>query len=155
MILVMPNGFGDQFELELIEEIVPLIESRYRVKRAAKDRAIAGLSMGGFQALALTAKHPEVFGSIGIFSAGAHGESADASVREFAADKRKLAGGTGLFRIAIGDRDVLLKDATRLDRLLQENGVKHDFVVAPGEGHRWLFWRQCLADFLPALFKTK
>ncbi len=152
MILVMPNGFGSKFEQELIDEIIPLVESRYRVRRDAGNRAVAGLSMGGFQALAIALRRPEVFGSIGVFSAGAHGESADGSVREFAADKRKLANGTGLFRVAIGDRDSLLKEATRLDKLLQDGGVKHEFIVAPGEGHRWLFWRQCLTDFLLGLF---
>ena len=155
MILVMPNGSGDQFERELMKEIVPMVESRYRVKREPRNRALAGLSMGGFQALAIASKHPELFGSIGVFSAGAHGEGADGSVREFAADKRKLADGTGLFRIAIGDQDILLKDAMRLDRLLQESEVKHELVVAPGEGHTWILWRQCLADFLPALFVSK
>jgi enterochelin esterase family protein len=155
MILVMPNGFGDQFERELIEEIVPLVEARYRVKRDARDRAVAGLSMGGFQALAIAVKHPEVFGTIGVFSAGAHGENAEGSVRDFALDQRKLANGAGFFRIVIGDRDVALKDATRLDDLLQKYGVKHEMVVVPGEGHRWIFWRQCLADFLPALFRSR
>ena len=155
MILVMPNGFGDQFESELTKEIVPMVESRYRVKPEPGNRALAGQSMGGFQALAIASKHPELFGSIGVFSAGAHGETADGSVRPFAADKRKLAGGTGLFRIVIGDRDILLKDAIRLDRLLQEGEVKHELVVTPNEGHTWVFWRQCLADFLPALFVSK
>ena len=74
MILVMPNGFGDHFERELLEEVMPLVESGYRTKNYARSRAIAGLSMGGYQAQAIAFHHPEMFGSIGVFSAGAHGK---------------------------------------------------------------------------------
>ena len=155
MIIVMPNGFGDHFERELLAEVMPLVESRFRARSDAGSRAIAGLSMGGYQAQAIAFHHPEMFGSIGVFSAGAHGEAADAPVRQFAADKRRLANDTGLFRVVVGDQDPALKDATRLDRLLQESGVKHMMTVVPGAGHQWVLWRQSLGDFLPALFRAR
>jgi enterochelin esterase-like enzyme len=155
MIIVMPNGHGDTYERELLEEVIPLVESKYRAAPGAVNRAVAGLSMGGYQAGAFAFHHPERFGSIGIFSAGAHGPAADAAVVSFAKDTKRLAAGAGIFWIVSGDQDPALKDAQRLDSLLEQNGVKHEFSVAANAGHTWNLWRQALADFLPALFKKK
>ena len=58
MLIVMPNGtyprtagHENDFENELLQEIIPTVERHYRVASGAANRALAGLSMGGFQTL--------------------------------------------------------------------------------------------------------
>ena len=78
MIIVMPNvayrdpegvGMAD-CELDLLNVILPLAESNYRVRADADHRALAGLSMGAGQTLAIGVKHPELFHWLGVFSNG-------------------------------------------------------------------------------------
>src|SRR5438132_3465768 len=64
--LMMRNLEG--FERDLLEDVLPLIESHYRVARAPASRAIVGLSMGGGQSLTIGLNHPELFSWVGGFS---------------------------------------------------------------------------------------
>ena len=81
MILVLPDGFtrygGSQYlnssaigryEDHLIEEIVPFVDQHYRTKTEPSFRAIAGKSSGGYGALVLTMKHPDLFGLVACHS---------------------------------------------------------------------------------------
>jgi enterochelin esterase family protein len=77
MLIVMPNGtyprgegHENDFETDLLQEIVPLVEKHYRVAAGAANRALAGLSMGGFQTLNVGVKHMDQFAWLGVFSAG-------------------------------------------------------------------------------------
>jgi enterochelin esterase-like enzyme len=75
MIYVMPQGFnryyidkyngGFPYMQMFVNELVPTIDERYRTKADKTQRAVMGYSMGGYGALILPAKNPEVF-SIGI-----------------------------------------------------------------------------------------
>jgi len=165
MLIVMPNGHNsassepdgspaahaDRVEQDLLRDVIPLVESLYRSERRPEYRAIAGASMGGYQALAYGLRQTERFGNIGVFSAGAHGvEGGRGGVDAVAAGKLKHI---GLFWIGIGSRDPLPKDAQALDAILVQHKVPHQYNVTPDEGHTWLFWRRCLADFLPQLFR--
>ena len=85
MIVVMPNGRAQKndraggnvfaaapafavFERDLLEDVIPAIESRYSVAADRDHRALAGLSMGGGQSLNFGLTHLESFGWIGGFS---------------------------------------------------------------------------------------
>src|SRR6185437_13315860 len=81
MIIVMPQGhalqapgveppkrvasetsmFSPLFPKDLLGQIIPLVEKSYRVKTSRDSRAIAGLSMGGGQALSIGLGHPQLF----------------------------------------------------------------------------------------------
>jgi enterochelin esterase-like enzyme len=135
------------FRKELAEDALPLVERLYRVEKDPAKRAIAGLSMGGGQALGagLTL---DGFGWIGAFSAAApptpmiEGVLADA-----AAVNRRLR----LLWIAIGRDDFLLERNTTFIGLLTDKGIAHEYRLTDG-GHTWPVWRRYLADFLPRLF---
>lgn len=166
MIIVMPQGHsappgrpeenpmrnGELVEQDLLTDVLPLVEKVYRVEKRGKERGIAGLSMGGFQALAFGLKHPDKFHHIGIFSAGVYGMEGEKQLLD-SVRLRKLASPSGLFWIGIGDRDFLLKNAQRLDAMLTEQDIKHDYMMKANAGHTWLFWRECLVEFLPKLFR--
>lgn len=73
MIIVAPNGKnsfylnaknGEKYEDAIIKDLIPFIEKTYRVTGTREARAIQGISMGGFGALVLAFKHPEMFSSV-------------------------------------------------------------------------------------------
>src|SRR5262249_47388930 len=74
-----PGGLGanSDFENDLLKEGIPYIESHYAVKVDAEHRAIAGLSMGGGQALTIGLRHPDTFASVGGFSSALFGNQAE------------------------------------------------------------------------------
>ena len=78
MILAMPDGHADlqeeegdhkanfiRFEADVLESLLPLVDSTYRTLPTPAGRAINGLSMGGMQSLEIGLKHPELFGYVG------------------------------------------------------------------------------------------
>ena len=87
MIIVMehavatdPNATGRQnmfdftfFEKVMVEEIVPYFDAHYRTLTDRDNRAICGLSLGGFQSYTIGLDHPEMFGWIGGFSGSGRG----------------------------------------------------------------------------------
>jgi enterochelin esterase family protein len=83
MVMVMPAGHQPRltgsmvgtaatqgFVNEFVTDVMPYIESHYRVRKGRADTAIAGLSMGGQQTLAVAIPRLERFGYIGVFSSG-------------------------------------------------------------------------------------
>ena len=89
MVVVMPNGhtgpfsFGGgggamfgQFEAEFVNDIMPLVEKRYRVHTDRANRAIAGLSMGGGHTLNIGVPHLDKFAYLGVYSSGVFGITA-------------------------------------------------------------------------------
>jgi len=87
MIVVMPAGhttqapmgrgaagrgtnFNDDFVQDFDNDIMPLVEARYRVLADRAHRAIAGLSMGGAQTLNIAIPHLDKFAYIGVYSSG-------------------------------------------------------------------------------------
>ena len=82
-IVVMPFGYGvppgtpgergrntPQFSRDLLEDVIPLVQSRYRTQSDRDHRAIIGLSMGGGESLSIGLNHLELFSYVGGFSAG-------------------------------------------------------------------------------------
>lgn len=154
MIIVMPDGHAPRVEgvenpfgEDLIKDIIPFVEKYYRVKKASEFRAIAGLSMGGFQTLDVGVSHMDLFSWIGVFSGGVsetyektHGEFLDSA-------NQKLE----LFWVAIGKADFLWERNERLLKLLKDKGVRHTSTASEG-GHTWKNWRAYLHEFAQLLF---
>lgn len=93
LVVVMPDGGaqgfytdwldGPQWETHHLGELVPWIDATYRTVGTREGRAVAGLSMGGFGAMAYAARHPDLFATAASFSGGV--DIADLSVAEAAA----------------------------------------------------------------------
>ena len=159
MIVVMPFGhavpFGSArpvestnttvFEQYLLQDVLPLVESKYRVRKDRANRAIAGLSMGGAQSLAIGVGHSDLFSAVGAFSAGA---PSDFESRLSGLSKNGLK----LFWISCGTEDALLKRSQELDATLKKNGITHTYRLTPG-AHTFTVWRQNLGEFAPLLFR--
>ncbi len=136
----------------LLDEIGPQVEKIYPVEKGRESRAIAGVSMGGAQAMQIGLNHLDSFAWIGSFS-GAIPMFAEGSVAFFphldAAVNQRLR----LFWVAIGTEDFLLESNREFGAWLESKGVLFAKVETPG-AHGWPVWHRHLAAFLPLLFKT-
>ncbi|MDF2376306.1 MAG: alpha/beta hydrolase-fold protein [Verrucomicrobiales bacterium] len=162
MIVVMldghpiPESYGDgrmpenteELRKDLMEHVLPMIESTYRVKEGRTNRAIAGLSMGGLHALSIGFQELESFATIGSFS----GAIPDSGVMEKAlASPEETNAKLDLLWIACGKKDFLLEENENLIGSLTESGILHEWHLTEG-GHQWSVWRDYLTDFAPRLF---
>lgn len=157
MIVVMPDGHAPQregianaFREDLLNDIIPYVETYYRVKTGPEGRALAGLSMGGFQTLDIGVARQDLFGWIGVFSGGVREgyDKTHGAFLESANDNLRL------FWIGIGKTDFLLERNENLLKLLREKKVEHTFRLSEG-GHTWKNWRSYLHEFAQLLFKPQ
>ena len=167
MLIVMPNGDTDytwaggsgpegmaMLEKELLSDIIPLVEARYRVEKTRDARAIAGLSMGGGQAFTMGLRNLETFAYVAQFRSGLiSGADFDLSkhlpgfLEDSAAANRKLK----LLFLGCGTEDPRINGQLNLSDLLKSRNIKHEFHPTPG-AHEWKVWRHLLAELLPKLF---
>jgi enterochelin esterase-like enzyme len=140
-----PNPFPES----LMIDIVPFVENRYRVIADKRSRAIAGLSMGGGQAMAVTAKYPKAFHYIGVWSAGSR-QPEEEIVGQLSAIK---AAGARLYHVGCGVDDPLAHDGSmKLAALLKKLDMRYKLRESPG-GHTWANWRIYFSEFASLLFR--
>src|SRR5262249_47383593 len=142
MIVIMPNGRGrgSNFEDDLIDEVIPYVGSHYAARSSCLDRAIAGLSLGGGQALSIGLKHPNQFAWVGAFSPSLAGKIEN-DVTELlerppdGSDQRKL------LWLSCGDADHLKLVDEALHHSLVAKDIPHVWHVGSGE-HEWSVWKE-------------
>ncbi len=181
MIVVMPAGHTtpnfppapgtarparDEFVDDFVSDIMPYVEKNYRVLTDRNHMAIAGLSMGGGQTLAIAMSHLDRFAYIGVFSsgvfsmgrrpAGATGPPAgpppEWEQEHPMLDDAALKPGLKLFWFATGKEDRLMPVTKATVEMFQKHGFKPEFHESPG-AHTWINWRQYLDEFAPQLFR--
>lgn len=136
-------------------EVVKFIDKNYRTKANKKNRAIAGLSMGGFHSLHISKQYPDMFDYVGLFSAAIMpGKNATSPIYKDMEGKLKLqfAKKPALYWIAIGKTDFLYKANREYRKLLDEKGYPYEYFENE-DGHIWRNWRIYLTEFTPKLFK--
>ncbi len=162
MILPIPGGprrrgllpdNTNAFCQHLLQAVFPLVESLYRVRPVGAHRAIAGLSMGGGQALRRAAGHLAQFAWVGAFSAAVASPEQDPAMRAFLGDPDRANGQLRLLWTAIGRDDFLLARTQDFRKRLDAAGIEHTFLLTSGD-HSWPVWRDSLARFVPLLFRT-
>src|SRR5580692_12125858 len=171
MIVVMPLGYGTmevvragwgglsnrpevreesfrKFRDALLTEVMPKVESEYRVTNDRSSRAIAGLSMGGAESLRVGLNGLDKFAWIGAFSAGGIPDGFD---KDFPGLDAKASQQIRLLWIACGTEDRLITPNRNLREWLKTKGIQHVGIETPGM-HTWMVWRRNLADFAGLLF---
>lgn len=163
MIVVMPHGHAvpasasedvrrtntPQFEKDLLGDIIPLIESSYNVRTDAASRALAGLSMGGGQSLAIGLANRDKFAWIGVFSSAPR--AIDERLLASISDANAVNGKLKLFWIGCGKDDRVFGAAEQFTKTLNERGIRHVWRPSDG-GHSWPVWRRYLHEVAPLLF---
>ena len=143
-----------RFEQDLFTDVIPLVESTYRIQADREHRAIAGLSMGGGQADHIGLGHLETFSSIGIFSAGAH--AFEERHADLLANPIDTNAKLDLLFIGTGTLDTFSAESSeKLHALLTEKGIAHTYWTLEGTAHTWIVWRMVLYhEFLPRLWQA-
>ena len=187
LILVMPeaeesyytNSYAhpqDRYEDYIVHDLIVDVESRFPVAKERSHRAIAGLSMGGFGAVVLALKHPDLF----VF-AGGLSSALDVTFRPFsmkrigqwdeyrsifgpwgspsrrASDPFVLAGSASpehapFIFLTCGEQEGLLPVNRRFAALLKERNFRYEFHAGTG-GHDWEQWNRRLPDLFESLMK--
>ncbi len=145
------NRNTEAFEKDLLEDVIPLVESIYRVRKDPVNRAIIGLSMGGGQSLQIGLTHPELFAWVGGMSSAVF--SPEETLATVLGDPKKTNDSLKLLWFACGRSDFLLARNKQFDELLTQHGIHHEFHETEGN-HSWPVWRGYLAEFVPLLFQT-
>jgi putative tributyrin esterase len=180
-IVVLPNGGEtfyinsedgkDRYEDFFVQELVPYIDHHYRTIASKEARGISGLSMGGYGALHLAMRHPNLFGSVASSSAvlipelpnplptegrwqfysrilsHAFGSPLNQAYWEanspltLAKDPSKFQGLKIYFDVGDQDRYGFEKGAAILDEILDKENYPHTYALRPG-GHGWEFLDQ-------------
>lgn len=165
MIIVMPNGRAqkndraegnvfasapafEKFEADLLNDMIPTIESRYSVTADRDHRALAGLSMGGGQALNFGLSHLDTFAWIGGFSSAPNTKPPAELLPDPAAARERLK----LLWLGCGDKDGLIRISQGVHGYLKEHGVPHVWHV-DSHGHDPTEWSKNLCLFTQRLFK--
>ena len=150
----LPRTMNGDYE-KSFPEIVGFIDSTYRTDKSKHGRAIAGLSMGGFHSMRISAEYPDMFDYVGLFSAAIqpHGD-ATAPIYANVEDKltRQFAARPALYSIYIGEDDFLYNENKDYRKLLDSKGYPYNYTESK-DGHIWKNWRRYLSDFLPRIFK--
>ena len=171
MIIVMPLGYGtmdilkpnashdpqlkqrnlDGFQKALLGEVMPQVEKSYRVSKSRDMRAIAGLSMGGNEALMTGLNHLDLFAWVGAFSAGGINTN---YTEAFPTLNGKAAEKLHLLWIACGREDHLIDSNRQFGGWLNTKNVHYIWIESAG-GHTFLNWRRYLCQFAPLLFQDQ
>lgn len=148
-----PDIFSGDMEANF-GDIIKFVEDNYRVKSDKQSRAIAGLSMGGFHSLYISANYPNTFDYVGLFSPAIL-PPANAASTIYADLEAKLlaqkANGYRLYWIAIGNTDFLFQNVVDYRSKLDEMKFTYQYRESDG-GHIWANWRLYLSEFAQMLF---
>ena len=146
----MPSGWADGFKNTLINDIIPMVDAKYRTIADKEHRAMAGLSMGAMQTKSITMSTNEVFSKIGLFSGGTISAEEAAAVPGF---KETY----DLVFVSFGGREVENPrggvDPGVITEGLKASGMNAHYYVSPETAHEWQTWRRSLYQFAQLLFK--
>jgi len=166
MIIVMPNtrgiasanppvlGQDDACTQEYLKDIIPYVESHYRAKPGRENRALAGLSMGGFVVMNVGLSHLDTFGELYIYSSGYFDDQRQAFEDNF---QRVLAdpNTNDLLRtplyMAAGETDIALFNSQKTLSVFNKYGIRNFWVLSTG-GHEWANWRRYLHQTAQIMF---
>jgi enterochelin esterase family protein len=174
LVVVMPFGFAAQrapggargdaaenkmqregFLKDFLEDVIPLVDSKFRVYADRDHRAIAGLSLGGAQALAIGLSHLELFSRIAAFSPamGASNNPATGGVdfETVLADTARINSQMKFLWVGCGTEDTLFASVKDFSGQLARHKVEHIYRVTTG-AHNYAVWQRNLNEVAPMLF---
>ncbi len=130
------------FQTVLVDELIPYIDANFNTLADQKNRAMAGLSMGGMETKMITLNKPEVFSHYALLSGGT-----------YAPDEIKDKSKVKLIFISCGSRENPDGVKKAVDAL-KEAGINAVSTVSENTGHEFLTWRRSLYVLAPLLFNN-
>ena len=176
MIIVMDNGYAFKpneskevqnptrpamvFEEVLINEVIPMIDNKFRTLSDREHRAIAGLSMGANQTMRVIMNNLDKFAYYGGFSGTANYPNSDEiNVETFLdgafKDGEKVNEQIKILWLGVGTKEpeVFPKSIGAFRDMLDQQGIDHVYYESEGTSHEWLTWRRSLYQYAPLLFQ--
>jgi enterochelin esterase-like enzyme len=153
------QDMASAFQADVTDALIPFIDSTFRTLADRDHRAMAGLSMGGFQTFQITLNRLDLFSHIGGFSgAGALGGRAFDPQTDFNgvfADPKAFARKVRLLWLGVGTSEPeRMREGIRgFHKALTDAGIVHVYFESQGTDHEWQTWRRDLHDFAPRLFR--
>ena len=183
MVIVMPDANTGEvgyfnipsknwmYEDFFFNELMPHVESKYRIKSDKRFRAISGLSMGGGGTLTYALHRPDLFSAAAPLSSATGSTDVEESLKrirrygfEFTRDEMQslLKANHPLelikdiplnklnsvrWYIDCGDDDYLFEDNSLLHIAFSKRGINHEYRVRDG-AHTWTYWRESLPTVL-------
>ena len=171
MLIVMDNGYATRpseqtpfqttvFEEVLMQEVIPMIDEKFRTLPNRESRAIAGLSMGANQTMRIAMNHPEAFAYYGGFSGTSNYPStepldADTFLGGRFKDGKAVNRQFKSFFLGLGTSEPApfpgVVKAFR--QMLDKQGIKYTYYESPETAHEWLTWRRALHQYAQLLFQ--
>lgn len=173
MIIVMDNGYAYKpqsgepnagpvsvFEEVVINEIIPMIDAKFRTVADREHRAIAGLSMGANQTMRIIMNHLDKFASYGGFS-GTSNYPSTAEIDPATFLDGKFNDGNAfnkqikVFWLGLGTKEPnpFPGSVGAFRKMLEKQGIKYMYYESEGTAHEWLTWRRSLHQYAQLLFK--
>ena len=184
LILVMPEGNSsyyanaagrpqDRYEDYIVKDLVEDVENKFPAMSSREDRAIVGVSMGGFGAVNLALHHQELFSFAGGISAALDVPTRPFSIKRLDQWRRFRAifgpwdgsiqksndpfllvksadpQNEPYFFLTCGEQEGLLGPNRRFASLLEARHFRYEFHTTPGD-HNWKQWD----EWLPKLFQS-
>ena len=170
MLIVMDNGYAAKpdvqaplqttaFEEVLMQEVIPMIDAKFRTLPCRESRAIAGLSMGANQTMRIAMNHPETFAYYGGFSGTSNYPStepldADTFLDGKFKDGKAVNKQFKVFFLGLGTSEpVPFPGVVKAFRqMMDKQGIKYIYYESPETAHEWLTWRRALYQYAQLLF---
>jgi enterochelin esterase-like enzyme len=163
MIVVMDRGYATKlageanknaFEDVLLQDVIPMIDARFRTIPDREHRAMAGLSMGGMQTMQIALTHLDKFSYIGAFSSPMRNFDLKTSYNGVFSEAAAFNKQVHLLWLGAGTAETQIHSSVKsVHEALTAAGIQNVFVESQGTAHEWQTWRRALNDFAPRLFK--
>ncbi len=158
------NGGHGQSETYLTTDVPNFVNKTFGTTPGARSWGVAGLSMGGYCALMLELRHPDLFGVFGDYSGldrpeldppenaladlfGGNQQTMDGYEPVKILRAKSFPGLAGWFEVGTSD-DGPLKATQQIAPLAEKAGITTCVLIRPG-GHDFGFWHQAFEDSLP------
>ena len=148
------SQYGASFYKVMTNDLITIIDSKFRTLRDRDHRAMAGLSWGGHQTFDVVLSHMDLFAWMGAFSGAIFGLDVKTAYNgiftrpdEF---NRKIH---YLFLMSGTEGMDKMFGTKKLVDELNNQGIHAHYYESTGTDHEWLTWRRGLRQFVPHLFK--
>lgn len=142
------NTSGGDFSFEgvVLNELIPFIEDHYCAWSDPEGRALGGISRGGYWALEIAFRHPELFGAVGGHSAALFANNAGPEYNPLTTGLNPLVNDLAIY-LDIGEDDWLRQGVFDLHLAMERAGIDHVWRLNPG-AHTDAYWAEHLPEYL-------
>jgi enterochelin esterase-like enzyme len=145
-VYVTTSGGSGSFEEQLVNELMPHIDTAFRTVQTREARAIGGISRGGVWSLEIAFSHPDAYGIVGAHSPALSANQAPSVFDPFTLLKEPGVEALRIY-LSVGDADWARPATVELHQALQEGGIASQLAIHSG-AHLDQLWQEHLGEYL-------